>query len=282
MKSQISPCLWYNKQAKEAARLYSTAFSDCRIISESDMVVELRISDQDFLLLDGGPDFQPNPSISFYYVCESEEELMQAWNAFTEKGKIMMPLDKYPWGEKYGWVGDPYGVTWQLALGKISDVGQKITPCLLFAGEQFGKAEEAIAFYCSVFKNTSVDGILKWTEEEGKDQAGKVKHAQIVLDGFKMMLMESLGHDFTFSEGESLIVYCDTQDEIDYYWEKLTDGGKESMCGWLEDRFGVSWQITPSVLGELMKDPVKFPKAMKAFMPMKKLDIDTIVKAANS
>ena len=94
--------------------------------------------------------------------------------------------------------------------------------------------------------------------------------------------MESLGHDFSFNEGVSLIIYCDTQDEIDYYWEKLTDGGKESMCGWLQDRYGVSWQVTPAILGSLMKDPVKFPKAMQAFLPMKKLDIATIVKAANS
>jgi len=97
------------------------------------------------------------------------------------------------------------------------------------------------------------------------------------------MLMESLGHNFTFSEGISLTVYCDTQPEVDYYWERFTaDGGRESMCGWLADKFGVWWQITPAVLVELMKDPAKAPKAMKAFMPMKKLDIETIVKAANA
>ena len=156
---------------------------------------------------------------------------------------------------------------------------QKITPFLWFNDN----AEEAASFYTSVFKNSSVDGILKWPDEQGKDLPGKVQHAQIVLDGNKMMLMESLGHQFSFSEGISLTIYCEDQAEIDYYWNRLSGhGGKESMCGWLSDQFGVWWQIIPAVLPKIMEDPGKAAKAMKAFMKMKKLDVEEIVEAAEA
>ena len=195
-----------------------------------------------------------------------------------------MALDKYPWSEKYGWLSDKFGVSWQVSLGKLSDVGQKITPSLLFTQDHFGKAEEAIGFYTSVFKNSSVDGILKWPEEQGKELAGKVQHAQVVLDGNKMMLMESLGHQFTFSEGVSLTIYCDSQEEVDYYWERLGEGGDEKaqQCGWLKDKYGLSWQVIPAVLIEMLNDADKrkSQKVMEAMLQMKKIDIAELHRAA--
>ena len=95
------------------------------------------------------------------------------------------------------------------------------------------------------------------------------------------MLMESAHpHPFTFSEGVSLTIHCDTQNEIDYYWEKLTESGEESMCGWLKDKFGVSWQIIPIILSKIMSDPAKAGKAAQAFMAMRKLNIEQIVQAS--
>ena len=108
-----------------------------------------------------------------------------------------------------------------------------------------------------------------------------MKHAQISLDGNKLMLMDSAApHTFTFSEGVSLTIYCETQQEIDHYWEKLTESGAESMCGWLRDKFGVSWQIIPTVLNKIMGDPKKAGKAAQAFMTMRKLNIEQIVQAS--
>lgn len=282
MKQSITPCLWYNGQAKEAATLYCSVFANAKITAQSPIVTAIDVSGQSFTLLDGGPKYQPNPSISFYYICETEEELNRIWNAFSKEGTLMMPLDKYPWSEKYGWVTDKYGVSWQLALGKISDVGQKITPCFLFTGKQYGRVDEAIAHYAAVFKNTTVDGILRYGANEQPDQEGKIKHAQINLDGEKLMLMESAApHQFTFSEGVSLTIHCENQQQIDYYWENLTSGGgQESMCGWLKDRFGVSWQIIPTMLSKIMSDPAKAGKAAQAFMSMRKLNIEQIVQAS--
>jgi predicted 3-demethylubiquinone-9 3-methyltransferase (glyoxalase superfamily) len=283
MKKKITPCLWFNNQANEAATLYCSVFENAKIVAQSPFVVEINISGQNIILLDGGPKYKPNASISFYYICETAEELDRAWNAFTKDGNVLMPLDKYPWGEKYGWISDKYGISWQLALGNISDVGQKITPCMLFTGKQYGRAEEAITFYSSIFKNTTIDGILRYGANELPDTEGKVKHAQINLGGNKLMLMESAApHDFTFSEGVSLTIHCETQEEIDHYWGKLTESGEESMCGWLKDKFGVSWQIIPTILSKIMSDPAKAGKAAQAFMTMRKLNIEQIVQASIS
>jgi predicted 3-demethylubiquinone-9 3-methyltransferase (glyoxalase superfamily) len=283
MKKQITPCLWFNNQAKEAAALYCSAFKQSRITAQSPIVSEIDVSGQKFILLDGGPMYKPNPSISFYYICENEQELSTAWDTLSREGKVLMPLDKYPWSEKYGWITDKFGIAWQIALGKVSDVGQRITPSLMFTGKQYGRAEEAIEHYASVFQNTVVENILRYSANEIPDQEGKVKHAQIALGGQKLMLMESAAnHNFSFTEGVSLTVYCETQEEIDYYWARLTERGEESMCGWLKDRFGVSWQIIPSMLGKIMSDPAKAGKAAQAFMSMRKLNIEQIVQASIS
>jgi predicted 3-demethylubiquinone-9 3-methyltransferase (glyoxalase superfamily) len=283
MKKQITPCLWFNNQAKEAAEVYCSVFENSKITAQSPIVTEIEVSGQRFILLDGGPKYRPNPSISFYYICETIQELEIIWKAFSKGGNIMMPLDKYPWGEKYGWITDKFGISWQLALGKISEVGQKITSCLMFTGKQYGRADEALEHYISIFKNTSIDGILRYGANELPDKEGKVKHAQIKIDGQTFMLMESAAeHKFSFTEGVSLTVYCETQDEIDYYWEKFTESGEESMCGWLKDKFGVSWQIIPSMLGKIMSDPSRAGKAAQAFMSMRKLNIEQIIQASIS
>lgn len=283
MKKQITPCLWFNGQAKEAANLYCSAFENSKITSQSPIVTEIEASGYKFILLDGGPMYKPNPSISFYVICEDAYELDKTWSTFLKEGKILMPLDKYPWSENYGWISDKFGISWQLAVGKIKDVGQKITPTLMFTNDQYGRVDEAISHYSSIFKNTNIEGILRYEQNESPDIAGKVKHAQLDLEGQKIVLMESAApHDFAFSEGVSLTLYCETQEEIDYYWGKFTEDGEESRCGWLKDKFGLSWQIIPSILGKIMSDPAKAGKAAQAFMSMRKLNIAQIVQSSIS
>ncbi len=280
MKEQISPCLWFDQKGEEAAEFYCTHLAHAKVVARSPMVTEIEVSGHHFTLLDGGPKYKPNATISFFYICESENEINRIWKVFSTKGEVLMPLAKYDWSEKYGWVNDQYGVSWQFALGKLEGVGQKITPSLLFVGKQYGRAEEAIKHYSAIFKNPKTDGILRFGKNEAPDKEGYVKHAQVALSGQKFMFMDSAQpHNYTFSEGVSLTIYCETQKEIDYYWEKLTEQGKESMCGWLKDKFGVSWQIVPNVLNDIMKDPDKAGKAAKVFMEMRKLDIEQIVMA---
>jgi len=283
MKEKITPCLWYNGQAKEAAALYCSVFADAKITAQSPIVTAIEVSGQSFTLLDGGPMYHPNPSISFYYICDNAEEFDRIWNTLSKEGMVMMPADKYPWSEKYGWLADKFGVSWQLAVSNINDVGQKITPSFLFTGNQYGRVDEAIEFYSSIFDTPVVEGILRYGNNELPDTEGKVKHAQISLNDQKFMLMESAGaHKVTFSEGISLTIHCESQQQIDHYWGKLTESGQESMCGWLKDKFGVSWQIIPTILSKIMSDPAKAGKAAQAFMSMRKLNIEQIVQASIS
>ena len=283
MKEKITPCLWFDNQAREAAALYCSAFKNTRVASQSPIVTELDVAGQSLTLLDGGPMYKPNASISFYYICETEAEFDQAWKALSKSAEVMMAVDKYPWSEKYGWLNDRFGISWQIGLGKIKDVGQRLTPCFMFTGKQYGRVDEAIKHYSSVFRSAKVDGVLRYGADESPEQEGKVKHAQLQLNGQALMLMESAqAHGIQFTEGVSLTVHCHTQEAIDHYWAKLTEGGEESMCGWLKDRFGVSWQIVPVELTKIMSDPNKAGKAAKAFMSMRKLNIEQIVQASIS
>jgi predicted 3-demethylubiquinone-9 3-methyltransferase (glyoxalase superfamily) len=191
-----------------------------------------------------------------------------------------MPIDKYPWSERYGWVQDKYGMTWQVSVVYKEGDKQVITPSMLFTGSRFGKAEEAIHLYTSVFNNSSNDIMIRHYPENDPN-AGKVMFAEFKLDDYPLIAMDGPGeHAYTFNEAVSFVVNCDTQEEIDYFWDKLTsEGGQESMCGWLKDKFGVSWQIVPSILGKLMTDPGKGPRVTQAFLKMKKFDIEKLLQA---
>lgn len=279
MTNKIYPCLWFDGQGKEAAELYCSLFSDSRVTIDTPLVVNFELGGQKFMCLNGGPQFKINPSISIFVVCETKEETDRVWQKLNENGSVMMPLDKYPWSEKYGWVVDRFGVSWQLITGNLENVGQKFTPCLMFVGDQAGRAEEAINYYTSIFENSGITGIEKYTSDDN-DVEGRVKHAQFNINNYVLMAMDSSAeYPFEFNEGFSLVVECKNQPEIDHYWDSLTDGGAESQCGWLEDKFGVSWQIIPQNLGTIMTDPEKGQHAMSALLKMKKLDIKTLENA---
>lgn len=279
MKNIIYPCLWFDGNAKEAAEFYCSIYSNSKIIADIPMVVTFELNGQKFMGLNGGPEYPPNPSISFFVLCETVEEIEQTWHKFMEGGNVLMPLNKYEWSEKYGWVQDKFGISWQLAYGKMQDVGQKFSPTLMFTNKQAGKAEQAIKFYTSVFGNSSIVGILKYAAGEN-DVEGTVKHAQFKLGQQGFMAMDSsLPHGFNFNEAISFVVDCNTQEEIDFYWNKLTKGGEENKCGWLKDKFGVSWQIVPTILGKLMSEPERAPRMMQAIRQMKKFDIEKLVNA---
>ena len=295
----ISNGLWFDDQAEEAAKFYTTVFSQSKINDvlrygkegfefhrrpeNSVMLVEFELAGENFVAINGGPIFKFNPGISYFVVCETMEETDRTWNQLAEGGRILMPYQKYDWSEKYGWLSDRYGLSWQISYGKISDVGQKIAPSLLFVGEQCGRAHEAIDFYTSIFEDATVQGIVR-QPAGGTEPEGNVAHAQFTLAGQTIMIMESAdpGHKFKFNEATSIIVNCETQEEIDYYYDSLlADGGKESQCGWLQDKFGVSWQIDSVELGRMLKDKdkEKVGRVTNAFMRMKKFNVAQLREA---
>ena len=279
MSQTIYPCLWFDGNAKEAAEFYCTVFSETYITSDTPMVVNFEASGQKFMCLNGGPAFKINPSISYFVIFEKVEELDLAWRQLMEGGTALMPLDAYDWSAKYGWVQDRFGVNWQLSFGKLTEVGQRFTPVLMFNGKHQGRAEEAILYYTSVFEPSSIVGMLRYAKGE-PDKEGTIKHAQFQLGNSVMMAMDSsYPHTFGFNEAISLVVECNDQEVIDHYWNELSAGGEESQCGWLKDRFGVSWQIIPAKLSQLVTAPGKGDRVMQALMQMKKLDIEKLENA---
>jgi predicted 3-demethylubiquinone-9 3-methyltransferase (glyoxalase superfamily) len=281
---KIQTFLWLNDQAVEASKLYLSAFNNSKIISTmpgpggNPMGVTVELDGREFILFNGGPMFRPTHSISFTAFCGSESEIEEVWNKLSDGGKVMMELNKYPWAEKYGWVEDKFGVSWQLTF---TDRKQPITPSLLFSGAQQGRAEEAVNLYTSKFKNSNINIIARYEEGEPGPK-GQIKFSSFSLDGQGFIAMDSgRPMDVPFTPGISFFINCETQDQVDYYWESLGDGGRFDRCGWLQDKFGVSWQVIPTALGKALSnsDPMKAGRAMQAMLKMDKIIIADIEAA---
>jgi predicted 3-demethylubiquinone-9 3-methyltransferase (glyoxalase superfamily) len=278
MKNQIYPCLWFDGQARAAAEFYCSVFKNAKITADTPMVVTFEILGKKIMGLNGGPMFKINPAISLFVLCESVEEANRVWDKLIAGGKAMIPIDKQPWSERYGWVEDQFGMTWQISVVEKAGDKARMIPSMLFTGDKFGKAEEAMKFYTSVFENSAVDVIIPYPNED--ENAGKVMYGEFKLDQYQIAAMDGPGeHHFTFNEGVSLVVPCDSQKEIDFFWNKLTQGGEESMCGWLKDKYGISWQIVPSNIGKLMSDPQKSQRVMPEILKMKKINMEVLENA---
>lgn len=295
---KITPFLWFDQQAEEAVNFYISVFpnSELRFIkkwpettpfpSESTKpgTVQQAIFQLDglqFYAFDAGPMFRFNPSISFFSVFETKEEIDKAWNSLVEGGEVLMPLDSYEWSERYGWLTDRFGVSWQLMKG-TRPKGSGISPLLMFSGKQCGNAEEAMKLYTSLFEDSSVsENISRYSKNEGAP-AGLIKHAQFSLTGQSFMVMDNAtGNEMPFNEAISFYVDCQDQQEVDFFWNKFTEEGKESVCGWLKDKFGVSWQIVPRFLTEKITedDEKKVLNLMEAMNQMTKLEVAKLKEA---
>jgi predicted 3-demethylubiquinone-9 3-methyltransferase (glyoxalase superfamily) len=291
---KITPFLWFDSQAEEAMHFYTSIFKHSKIMNIARygeagaevsgkpkgtvMTVTFELEGQEFGALNGGPSFHFSPAVSFFVNCKTQEEVDTLWEKLSTGGTVLMKLDTYPFSEKFGWLEDRFGISWQLNLASHT---QKITPSFLFVGEQHGKAEEAIHFYVSLFENSSVIRIERYGAGE-EDPEGTVKYAIFSLNGQEFIAMESKReHPFTFTPAISFLVNCQTQEDVDELWEKLAEGGEEEACGWLKDKYGVSWQIVPTVLGEMLgdTDPERSQKVMRAMLQMKKIDIKTLQEA---
>jgi predicted 3-demethylubiquinone-9 3-methyltransferase (glyoxalase superfamily) len=299
IQQKIIPNLWFDRQAEEAAYFYASVFNNSRVgqitrggkagfeitgLAEGTVVTtEFEIEGQRFIAINGGPIFKFNPSISFLVNCETKEEVDAFWQKLSVPGAALMELGSYPFSERYGWAQDKYGLSWQLILVKDREIKQKITPTLMFVGKQWGQAEAAVNLYTTIFHNSAIDHFMRYGKEDEPDQEGTIRHAGFTLENQNFAAMDSAReHNFTFNEAISLMVVCQTQKEIDYHWDKLiADGGQESVCGWLKDRFGVSWQVSPTILAEMLrdKDREKGERVTNAFLKMKKLNINELMKA---
>ena len=207
---KIVPHLWFDKEAKEATAFYATLFPNSRVKSVQTItgtpsgdcdIVSFNLNGYDFMAISAGPYFKFNPSISLTATCATVEEAKALYDKLRDGGKDLMPFQEYPWSKGYAWVSDKYSLSWQI---NTEQEGGKIIPSLMFTGDNFGKAEEALAFYTSVFKNAETKMIARYEKGEG-DVEGKVKYSLSTLEGQPFMIMESsFEHGFTFNEAKSL------------------------------------------------------------------------------
>lgn len=282
--------LWFDKEAKEATAFYASLFPNSKVKNVSTItdtpsgdcdLVRFDLHGQPFMAISAGPFFKFNPSISMFVVFDTEAEIKAVWNKLIDGGKALMPYDTYPWAKKYGWLEDRYGLSWQLSWSDDHDVKQKITPLLMFTKGVAGKAKEALEAYTRIFPNSNIGMVVPYTKDEG-DKEGFIKHSRFTLAGKLFMAMDSSGpHDFIFNEAISFIVRCETQKEIDHYWENLSAVPASEQCGWLKDKFGVSWQIVPTVMDKMLSsgDKEKISRLTQAFLKMKKFDIEKLERA---
>lgn len=287
---KIVPSLWFDTEAIEAAEFYTSLFEQSAIdytlqlhdppAVDSDSVF-LKLHGQDFMFISAGPMFQLNPAISLMVNCSTTEEVDRLWEALAVAGTPLMELGEYPFSQRYGWINDRFGVSWQLIYND-QPFEQKIVPSLLYVGNQAGKAKEAIEFYVTLFDNSRVKEVSYYNPKEEPGHEGMLQYAEFILEGQEFAAMDSaLNHDFFFNEAFSLLVNCDTQEEIDFLWEKLSAVPEAEQCGWVKDRYGVSWQITPTVLEEMLAtgDEATRKRVTQSFLKMKKLDIAELKKA---
>jgi predicted 3-demethylubiquinone-9 3-methyltransferase (glyoxalase superfamily) len=226
------------------------------------------------------PLFQFNPSISFLIRCEDAHEVDTIWEKISEGGEALMPLDEYPFSKRYGWVQDRFGLSWQIMLS--DEPGQRLIPALMYTGDVAGKADEAIEHYTSVFPDSAVSFATRYGAGEEPNAEGTLKYGVFTLFGQELAAMDSAyEHGFTFNEAVSLMVYCDSQQEIDRYWERLSAFPENEQCGWLKDKFGVSWQIVPRRMDEMLTEGTKeqIARVTEAFLPMKKFDVAALERA---
>lgn len=302
---KIVPHLWFDTNAEEAVNFYTSVFQGGMVGSVTHytdagheihgmkagtvLTVSFEIEGFRLIALNGGSYFTFTPAISFMVNFDPSREedaagrLQSVWEKLSEGGEALMPLQEYPFSKLYGWVKDKYGLTWQLILtNPEGEERPTIIPSLLFVGDVAGKAEEAVHLYTSVFNNSKKGTMMRYGKEHAPEKEGSLMFSEFAIEGEWFTAMDSAAeHTFTFNEAVSLLVECTDQAEIDYYWEKLSAVKESEQCGWLKDAFGVSWQIAPQGMEEMLNDAdtEKVNRVLNAMFAMKKLDIAALKRA---
>ena len=295
-QQKIIPNIWCNGNAREVAVFYVDAFEHATItggdkypdsqaegladfqldLAGKDVTITLTIEGMDFILINAGAEFAPTPANSFFVYFnpakdpDARVKLEALWQKLSNGGSALMPLQQYDWSELYGWIQDKFGVSWQLIMLKPKDPDYPmIVPQLMFGGPAQNRAHEASQYYQSVFGG--MQGIEQfYPVPTGPATTESVMYSDFKLAGQWFAAMDSgAEQDFTFTEGVSYMVSCADQAEIDELWSKLSANPENEQCGWCKDKFGVSWQIVPANMGELMSKP----DAFKTLMSQKKIII---------
>jgi predicted 3-demethylubiquinone-9 3-methyltransferase (glyoxalase superfamily) len=298
---KIVPHLWFDKEAKEAANLYASIFGgDSKVMNVRTItgtpsgdcdIVSFKLWGYEFMSISAGPYFKPTPAISFMVNFdpaqdnEAAKKIDEIWAKLSEGGEVMMELGEYPFSKRYGWCADKYGFSWQLILtDPKGEPRPSIIPSLLYVTDTCETAEAATDFYLKVFKDSKRGTMARYPAGMEPNKEGGIMFTDFMLEGqwFAAMDGSSQMHKFDFNEAISFVVNCEDQAEVDYYWEKLSAVPEAEQCGWLKDKFGVSWQIVPIAMNDMMAsgDQAKIDRVTQAFLRMKKFNIAELEAAA--
>ncbi len=291
---KIVPSLWFDHVAADAARFYAEAIPGTTVtdtqyypleglldfqreFAGKELTVEFEVQGYRFVAINAGPEFRVNPSVSFMLNFDpsrderAREHLDEVWAALSDGGSELMPLGEYEFSPHYGWIQDRYGVSWQLILtDPAGEPRPFVIPNLLFGGSAQNRAGEAMEYYVSLFEGARAGNVWRYPDAVGPAPAGSIMFGELNLFGQWFALMDSaVEQDFTFNPGVSLMLQCEDQEELDRYWHELSAVPEAEQCGWLVDRFGLSWQVVPATMRELMQAPGSFEK----LLAMKKIEI---------
>jgi predicted 3-demethylubiquinone-9 3-methyltransferase (glyoxalase superfamily) len=292
----IEPCLWIDPdQAQEAVQRYVDLIPGSRInimdtfensgpnLDEAVRVFEFELAGRRIQAIGARSDQELNPAISLKFASSDRETVERVGAGLLEGGFELMAFGSYPWSEYFGWVTDRFGVTWQVLVEPVET--PTVAPAMTFVRDQYGHAREAIELYTSLFPDSSID-VLQLFGDDAPAETGKVLFSMIHLAGHRFDITDSgAPHNFDFNHMVSLAVMCDGQEEVDRYWDGLiAAGGQPEQCGWLKDRFGVSWQIVPRRLNELLRDddPVRTAAVMRCMLDQVKIDVSELEAAYNA
>lgn len=283
----IIPHLWYDTEAKEAVAFYVELFGGkidwtytiTDTPSGDSDLIQFQLGDMTLAAISAGPYFKLNESMSLMVNVASKDEVTRLYQALSEGGRILMPLGEYPFSPYYVWLEDRFGLSWQLSYAPDLDKPHQFDICLLFSQEQVGLAQPMLDYYKNKLPQASVGKLSYYGEGEAAVEAAKLNYAELLVAGQKMIVMDhGYGGEASFNEAFSLMVYVDSPDELNFYYDLLSAVPEAEMCGWVKDQFGISWQIVPRILMEAYDtaNPETVKAVNDAVLQMRRLDFDQI------
>lgn len=260
----IIPHLWYDTQAKEAIAVYTSLFEDSEVkwrhqltgkSAETVDVISFRLANLELLAIGAKSTAKLNESLSLLVTVNNRTELEALYQELSQGGRLLLPLDSYDFSPYYVWLEDRFGLSWQLSLDENQTTKYHLAICFLFSQEQVGLAEPFLKKYQALFQKASIEAVSYYKEGEMPNPAAKVRSGKLTIDDQSLVVMDhGYGGESCFTEAFSLIVYVDSQKESDAYYEALSHVPEAESCGWVEDEFGLSWQIVPRLLLEAYAD----------------------------
>lgn len=287
---QIAIQLCFDNQAEEAVKFYTSVFDQSEITREirypkpnvESVAYDFTIENQAFAAFNGDSDFKMTPSFSLMISLDTAEEVDTLYAKLAKGGKDLMPLDAYPFSDRYAWVEDQFGLSWQIMLAPDVPKNHKIRVSLLFAGQYCGQAEQALKDYATIFQMAAPGHINYYQKGEAQDGRAKVNYAELNVGDQQLVFMDhGFGSDEEFSEAISFLIVAGAQSEVDYYWDKLSAHEESEAMGWLKDSHGISWQVVPQAYLQIMETANEEQKkrVLDALFKMKKMDVARLENA---